>query len=72
MTKSAAIPTALAQGATTLEEIAERLGCDRRNVAVTLCRLDALGLIERAGTMYARRIGRPVIAGGCAAEPELR
>ncbi len=61
MTKTAQIVAALRSGAATSQEIAGRIRCERRNVSVALCRLAALGIIERAGVVNARRIGRPYV-----------
>jgi predicted transcriptional regulator len=61
MTKIAQIVAALRSGAATSQEIASKVRADRRNVSVTLCRLAALGVIERAGVVNTRRIGRPYV-----------
>jgi predicted transcriptional regulator len=60
-TRTAQILAALRSGAATSEEIASRVRSDRRNVSVELCRLAALGIIERAGVVNAQRIGRPFV-----------
>jgi predicted transcriptional regulator len=61
MTKTARIVAALRSGAATSQEIAQRVRSDRRNVSVVLCRLAALGIVERAGVVNAHRIGRPYV-----------
>lgn len=61
MTKTGRIVAALRGGAVTSQEIADRVRSDRRNVSVALCRLAALGIIERAGVTNAQRIGRPYV-----------
>jgi predicted transcriptional regulator len=60
-TRTAQILAALRSGAATSEEIASRVRSDRQNVSVALCRLAALGLVERAGVVNAHRIGRPYV-----------
>jgi predicted ArsR family transcriptional regulator len=61
MTQTARILAALRSGAATSQQIAKRIGCERRNISVALCRLAAIGVIERAGLVNARRIGRPYV-----------
>ena len=61
MTKIERIVAAVRDGAATSQEIADRLRCDRKPISVELCRLAGLGIIERAGVVGARRIGRPFV-----------
>ncbi len=61
LTKTARILAALRGGAATSQQIANRIGCDRRNISVALCRLAATGAIERAALVITRRIGRPYL-----------
>jgi predicted ArsR family transcriptional regulator len=61
MTNIARILAALSSGAATSEEIAKRLGRQRRNVSAALCQLAALGIVERAGSVSLQRAGRPYI-----------
>jgi predicted transcriptional regulator len=61
MTKTGRIVAALRNGLATSREIADRVRCERRNVSVALCRLAALGIIERAGVVNTPRIGRPYV-----------
>jgi predicted ArsR family transcriptional regulator len=61
MTKTARIVAALRSGAATSQEIADKVRSPRRRVSVALCRLAALGVIERAGIVNAQHIGRPYV-----------
>ena len=61
MSQLADILSLLRGGAATSREIAERLGAERKRIAVALCYLADRGAIVRAGVANARRIGRPCV-----------
>jgi predicted ArsR family transcriptional regulator len=72
MTKVARILAMLSKGAATSQEIAARLRFPRKNVSVALCQLAAFGVVERAGTVNLRRVGRPYVRWRLRSQPPAR